>query len=228
MSAATKMESFTRELIRLGDKFDYREWLRNEGLLSSETTTGAPSAKTATPSVNGSQRSSPSKSIALLEHPKGHNVFVARAVLAHPPGRRRECTEISMSRKLAALSTAYVKVQRSRRRDAIYPYLRRVFHLVRRYRLKRRLRKLLRQACVYADIKYNKRGDAFAVILRCSSDGALDGKTISCMSRALRYVDQTKPRDQPLRSFMKARGGINGCAAEYAAVRRDRCQLYRK
>jgi hypothetical protein len=57
--------------------------------------------------------------------------------------------------------------------------------------------------------------DPFAVIIRCTCEQQLNRKIISKYSRALQYVAQVKKRT-PLKTFMKKRGGINGCADRYA------------
>ena len=43
---------------------------------------------------------------------------------------------------------------------------------------------------------------------------------ISKWARALRYAARRKPAEMRLKSFMKAAGGVNDCAAGYAHQRR--------
>jgi hypothetical protein len=57
--------------------------------------------------------------------------------------------------------------------------------------------------------------DLFAVvILRTSDTDAVDAKTRSKWSKALRYAEKFKPDNQSLCPFIKSKGGINECAAQ--------------
>jgi hypothetical protein len=56
--------------------------------------------------------------------------------------------------------------------------------------------------------------EPFATIIRCTSDP--DERTRSKWSRVLRYAAEFKDLDEPLRDFIKRRGGINRCAARFA------------
>ena len=76
--------------------------------------------------------------------------------------------------------------------------------------------RLLRQAFKFANLPFDRNADPFTVVIRFTSDDNLDNKTISKWSRALRYVARVKKPRHPLRTFMKNRGGINGCAALFA------------
>jgi hypothetical protein len=58
--------------------------------------------------------------------------------------------------------------------------------------------------------------DPFSAVIRYTCDGKADNKTISKWSRALRYVARVKKPRHPLTTFMKNRGGVNGCAALFA------------
>jgi hypothetical protein len=59
--------------------------------------------------------------------------------------------------------------------------------------------------------------EAFATIIRCTSDAAkVDDRTRSKSSRVLRYAAEYKDRDEPLRDFIKCRGSINECASRFA------------
>jgi len=210
-----EMKRYTEAMIRLGERFDPLAWCKEEIERSRKAEMEAlGSKKQSNPKDEGQAVSVPIA--AALAQQKRPSLSMRSTQEQDAPPKKT-----AASTKLLAVSRACLAFKESRKRDAIYSYLREVYTLVRRYRLKRRLRKLLRQACAYAELKYDKRADAFAVILRCTSDGALDDKSISCLSRALRYVDKEKSRKQSLKTFMKARGGINGCAARFAARRRQ-------
>ena len=58
-------------------------------------------------------------------------------------------------------------------------------------------------------------GEAFAVVIYCIAPH-VDKKSRSKWARALRYAAATKPFDEPLRAFIKRKGGINACASRYA------------
>jgi hypothetical protein len=58
--------------------------------------------------------------------------------------------------------------------------------------------------------------DPFAVVIRCTCEDKLDNKTISKWSRAMRYVARVKKPRHLLTTFMKNKGGVNGCAERYA------------
>ena len=62
-----------------------------------------------------------------------------------------------------------------------------------------------------------RQPEAFATIIRCTSDpGKVDDRTRSKWSRALRYAAESKDLDEPLRDFIKRKGGLNECASRFA------------
>jgi hypothetical protein len=107
--------------------------------------------------------------------------------------------------------------QETRDRDAVYRYLRAVFSIVRHCSWRRRTKKLVRRAFKFAGLPVDMNADPFAVVVRCTCEHKLDNKTISKWSRALRYAAKFKAPRVSLKTFMKSRGGINECAALYAA-----------
>jgi hypothetical protein len=60
-----------------------------------------------------------------------------------------------------------------------------------------------------------KIGEAFAVAIYCTAPH-VDKKSRSKWARALRFAALTKPSNEPLRAFIKRKGGINACASKYA------------
>ena len=59
--------------------------------------------------------------------------------------------------------------------------------------------------------------EPFAALIFCTSDpGKADERTRSKWSRVLRYAAEYKDLDEPLRDFIKRKGGINKCAARFA------------
>ena len=84
------------------------------------------------------------------------------------------------------------------------------------YKVRRKTKKLLRQAFKFADLPFDKSVDYFTVVIRCTSEDAVDSKTISKWARALRYVAHCKEPSNQLKTFMKEAGGVNACADLYA------------
>jgi hypothetical protein len=64
----------------------------------------------------------------------------------------------------------------------------------------------------FADQPFDKNGDPFTAVIRCTCGGAADNKTISKWARALRYAAIRKPPEMRLKAFMKGAGGVNACA----------------
>jgi hypothetical protein len=60
-----------------------------------------------------------------------------------------------------------------------------------------------------------KIGEAFAVVIYCTAP-QVDQKSRSKWARALRYAAANKPDDEPIKKFIKRKGGINACASRYA------------
>jgi hypothetical protein len=122
----------------------------------------------------------------------------------------------SLRQRLGDVCNAWDNFQESRDRDAVYGYLRSVFSIVKHYNGRRQTKKLMRCAYKFAGMPIDMNADPFAVVIRCTCDGQADNKTISKWSRALRYVVRVKKPRHQLTTFMKNRGGVNGCAALFA------------
>jgi hypothetical protein len=116
--------------------------------------------------------------------------------------------------ELAEARMAWKKYQSTRRRDAIYDYLRAVFKIVRRWRKEHRAKASSHQALKVAGRANRVRNiEPFAVVILVSSDPRkVDAKTRSKWSRALRYATRFKPDTQGLGQFIKSQGGVNECA----------------
>jgi hypothetical protein len=112
---------------------------------------------------------------------------------------------------------AWKKYQSTRRRDAIYDYLRAVFKIVGRWKREHRAKASSHQALRAAGRANRIRNiEPFAVVIFCSSDrNKVDAKTRSKWSRTLRYCERFKPDTQNLAQFIKTQGGINECAARW-------------
>lgn len=211
-------KKYIEALIRDGDNFNYREWLREvreEEAQAKRVAAGSSSNEHTTPKpsdvVTAAEIPSPSKNPPI---PLGNGQTSQDPPLEiHSPNvktRKRK----GFVQRLLQVSAVWEDFQETRARDAVYDYLRAVFSIVQHYRWKGRTKKLIRRAFEFAELQLDKNADPFAVIIRCTCEEKLDRKTISKWSRALRYVAQVKRRT-PLETFMKNRGGINACANLY-------------
>jgi hypothetical protein len=126
----------------------------------------------------------------------------------------------SFGQRLGKVSDAWERFQDVRGRDAVYGYLSAVFALVKRYGGRRRTKRLVHRAFKFAGLPLDKHADPFSAVIRCTSDGKPDSKTISKWARALRYVARVKKPPHRVTAFMKSRGGVNACAGfVHAALR---------
>ena len=99
-------------------------------------------------------------------------------------------------------------------------YLEAVFAIVEHYKVRRRIKKLLRHSFKFANLPFDKNANPFTAVIRCTCDDNADSKTISKWARALRYVAHCKKPRTRLKTFMKETGGVNACAAGYSKLRR--------
>lgn len=118
---------------------------------------------------------------------------------------------------LLRLQNEWETVQASRDRAAIYGYLAAVFETVMVWAKEGKAVKRALRALHLRGYSSVREPEPFAAVILCTSDpNKVDERARSKWSRALRYVAEFKDLDQPLRNFMKARGGINACAERYA------------
>ena len=202
---------YCEALEREGDAFNYDAWLKRvreeEARERGEIQVPRPSANVAGLKVPARDAGSPNFTNPL---------FGGRVLPTRSKNAARETPGDSMRERLLKVCDAWDELQEDRSRDAVYPYLRRVYAIVRRYRGRRETRELLRSATKIAGLPYDRYADPFATIIRCTCEQKLDPKAISKWSRALRY---TAHRDRPPRlliEFIKSLGGISACANRYA------------
>ncbi len=124
----------------------------------------------------------------------------------------------SVEDELAQAKIAWKKYQSTRKRDAVYDYLRAVFKIVRRWRKEHRAKASSHQALrLTGRARKIRNVEPFAILILCTSDpGKVDAKTRSKWSRVLRYADKFKPDSEKLADFVKRKGGINECAARWS------------
>jgi len=122
----------------------------------------------------------------------------------------------AMRANLLRLEREWEIVQESRDRDAIYGYLTAVFELVVCWAKEGMA---VRRACRALYLRRHsseREPEPFAAVILCTADrGKLDDRTRSKWSRVLRYAAEYKGLDEPLRDFIKRKGGLNKCAARF-------------
>jgi hypothetical protein len=120
---------------------------------------------------------------------------------------------LALDHDLMNLEMIWEKVRSTRRRDAIYEYLIAVFNIVRRWRRRGRRKTLLRHAQAFACVKEDMKAEIYSVMVKATTYG--DVKTISKLTRVLRYCDTFIEKREELREFIRKSGGLNGCAASF-------------
>jgi hypothetical protein len=213
-----KTKKYIEAMILLGDRFDPIQWAKNQDLTRWHELPAIEERELTSdlPAIAGETTLVKQRHEGCFSQNGTSERTVSRAKRNAPA----KASKIGLRQRLDRLVVACGDFKESRKRDAIYAYLRRVFGIVRGYRIKRRSSKLCQRAYQYAGLSPEMKPEPFAVVIRCTCDGALDAKAISRLSRALRYAEQVKPKRQPLKEFVKSNGGINGCAAMFAAGRR--------
>ena len=122
-----------------------------------------------------------------------------------------------MKANLLRLQNEWETFQSTNARDAVYQYLTAVFELVSWWAQEGRAVDRAHRALHLRGHHSVREPEAFATIIRCTSDPAkVDDRTRSKWSRVLRYAAEYKDLDEPLRDFIKRRGGINECASRFA------------
>ena len=212
---------YVEAMIREGDNFDYRKWLRRvryEEAEAKQVPTAFSSGESVAPKM-GDLTDTPdrldawtnvkpvlqakSTPIPIAVHRSDHNVS-------------NESPKNRLRRRLVMVCNAWDDFQECRKRDAVYGYLKAVFALVVDYKGRRRTKRLLRRAFQFAGLPFDKNADPFAAVIRCTCERKVDNKTISKWARALRYVARCKKPRTRLKTFVKKMGGINACADRYA------------
>jgi hypothetical protein len=198
-----RTQKYVQALIREGDNFDYFRWLKR----TREEEAQAKQVEAASPSAE----MRPNPALPLI--PK--TIPVPAAIRRPHPQAKSKTPKARLMRWLEKTRDAWEVFQASRARDAVYEYLEAVFAIVEHYKVRRRTKKLLRQAFKFAYLPFDKTADPFTAVIRCTSDDNVDSKTISKWARALRYVARSKEPRMRLKKFMKKAGGVNACADLY-------------
>jgi len=124
----------------------------------------------------------------------------------------------ALQANLERLEREWENYQTSRDRDGIYRYLSPLFELVEWWARDRKDMEYARRALrLQRRPPVPKIAEPLAAIIFCTADWEkVDFRTRSKWSRALRYAAEYKDLDEPLRDFIKRKGGLNKCAARYA------------
>ena len=134
----------------------------------------------------------------------------------------REPTAIPFSAEamracLLRLQNEWETYQTTRDRDGVYGYLSVVFETVMAWTLEGRAVNRASRALHLRGHNSVREPEPFATVIYCTADrDKVDDRTRSKWSRVLRYAAEYKDLDEPLRDFIKRKGGINKCAARFA------------
>ena len=123
----------------------------------------------------------------------------------------------AMGANLLRLQNEWETVQTSRGRDGIYLYLTAIFEVVEVWSKERKAVNRAHRALHLQRHKPVRVPEPHAALLFCTSDpNKVNDRTRSKWSRVLRYAAEFKDLAEPLRDFIKRKGGINECAARFA------------
>ena len=210
---------YVAALIREGDDFDYCEWLQQvqgkeaQAKQSQQTSaSGKTVAKEIAPQIaRPESRQSCPTSMRLARH-----AAISKGMSRSNQGCAGTTSAARNRRWFQKIRDVWDDFQASRTRDAVYGYLEAVFAIVTHYKVRRKTNELLRHAFQFASLPFDKTADPFTAVIRCTSEDAVDNKTISKWARALRYVAHSNVPRTRLKKFMKKAGGVNACASLYA------------
>lgn len=123
----------------------------------------------------------------------------------------------AMKASLLRLQNEWEMVQASRERNAIYQYLTAVFETVMAWAKEGKAVKRAYRALHLRGHSSVREPEPFAAVIFCTADrDKVDDRTRSKWSRVLRYAAEFKDLAEPLRDFIKRKGGINKCASRFA------------
>ena len=194
--------------MREGDNFDFAEWLktvRDEEAQAKHARTAIPVRDVVAARVDNPINTPGGRDLRsnLCSALIGKPALDPRALRRRSQDARSQTPKARLRQLLEKVHRAWGDFQASRRRDAVYGYLEAVFAIVDHYRVRRRTNRLLRHAFEFADLPLLRNTDSFAVVIRCTSGGYADNKTMSKWARALRYVARCKEPHTDLRKFIK-------------------------
>jgi hypothetical protein len=217
--------NYVEAMIREGDDFDYNSWLEQVQAKEAQANRRlAPSNSSQVASAVTQNKIKASHSWQPAHYATRPSMVrttpMPRTAARPGPVASGTSSKDRLRRRLEKVQVAWREFQANRARDAVYDYLHAVFAIVVHFKVRRRTKRLLRHAFRFADLPFVQDADPFAAVIRCTSGDAANNKLMSKWARALRYAAKRKPANMQLKVFMKAAGGVNGCAAGYADRRR--------
>jgi hypothetical protein len=135
------------------------------------------------------------------------------------PSAKIEFSTEALKANLSRLESEWETYQTTRDRDGIYGYLAAVFDLVSWWKRERKAGEYARQAVVLHSRRQpvSNIAEPFAAVIFCTADPEkVDYRLRSKWSRVLRYAAEYKGLSEPLRNFIKRKGGLNRCATRYS------------
>jgi hypothetical protein len=201
--------SYIEALNREGANFNYDKWYR-------EMKQERAAAKSANLDPNDSPASSIAVSVAQTATVQSVPRMNSTAKIVHLKSETKQAAS-TPTMTLADVAEEAEKLQETRKRDAVYQYLNAVFKLVGEWRCRDKVNKRARRAFKAYGVVIAKDAEIYAAVFSCTADDdAVDAKTRSKWSRALRYVAKFKRRGS-VTGFIKRNGGINACASLFTA-----------
>jgi hypothetical protein len=213
-----RIANYVAALIREGDNFDYCKWFEQVREKEAQAKEHPEAVfRRIVPEEMGAAMGTFAGRKA-LPHVQLFNKHVLSSIRMTRSRRKtpHSSSDTRIRGRFEQIRAAWNDFQASRARDAVYGYLEAVFAIVKHYKVRRKTKKLLRHAFKFAELPFDKNADPFRAVIRCTSDGNADSKTISKWARALRYVASRNLLPTELRMFMKEAGGVNACADRYA------------
>jgi hypothetical protein len=205
-------------LDREGDNFDFDAWLKRvrqeEAAESGKPSTMSPVDQVTDRQSNVARDGSRIGRVPrrILEPQKRNGERVSK----RPAKETQNAGSESIRAQLFEVCDVWDKTLEDRSRNSIYTYLKAVYSLVIGCQREGRAAELLQTAIRVADIAESENPELFSTVIRSTCDGKLDPKSVSKLSRALRYVAYRDRPPRMLKSFIKGLGGINATAGRYA------------
>jgi hypothetical protein len=207
---------YFQALNREGDNFDYEVWLRRvreeEARERGKPSTTSPVDQIADRQSNTVRDWGGIGQVRIVEPEKRNRERFSK----RPANETQSAVSESIRARLFKVCDVWDKTLEDRSRNSIYTYLKAVYSLVIGCQREGRAAELLQTAIRVADLAESENPELFSTVIRSTCDGELDTKSVSKLSRALRYVAYQDRPPRMLKSFVKGLGGINATAGRYA------------
>jgi hypothetical protein len=162
---------YIEALTQGGDNFDYDQWLkrvREEEAQATRDQTAITFREAVAAHVHDPINPSDSRDArpSLGSVPISKLALSPRALRRPHRQAKSKTPKARLMRWLERISSAWDDFRTSRTRDAVYGYLRAVFAIVEHYRVRRRTKRLLRQAFKFANLPFDRNADPFTAVIR--------------------------------------------------------------